>query len=75
MHSKQFGFKRGTPCNYDVFFLKETIIRYIENGSACKIASLDAQKAFDLLWRAGIFFKAHKQMDDIYILVSPKNIL
>jgi hypothetical protein len=49
MHKNQFGFKRGTSCNHAVFVLKETIIRYIENGSACKIASLDAQKAFDLL--------------------------
>jgi hypothetical protein len=31
-----------------------------------KKGSLDAQKTFDLLWRAGIFFKAHKEMDETY---------
>jgi hypothetical protein len=66
MHKNQFGFKRGTSCNHAVFVLEETILRYIENKSSCKIASLDAQKAFDLLWQAGIFFKANKEMDETY---------
>jgi hypothetical protein len=30
---------------------------YIEKGSSCKVASLDAEKAFDRVWRDGLFLK------------------
>ena len=32
-------------------------MNYIENKTSCKAASLDAEKAFDKLWRDGLFFK------------------
>ena len=37
--------------------LKESILNYTENLSGCKIASIDAEKALDKVWRDGLFYK------------------
>ena len=47
MYANQFGFKKNASCNHAVVVTKETIINYNMNGSSCRIASLDAKKAFD----------------------------
>ena len=57
IHKNQFGFKKKTSCNHALFSLKETILNYTENKTGIKIASLDAEKAFDKVWRDGFFFK------------------
>ena len=62
-HKNQFGFKRKTSCNHAVFTLKETILHYTENRSGVKVASLDAEKAFDKTWRDGLFYKLIPEMD------------
>ena len=56
-HKNQFGFKPKTSCNHALFTLKETILKYTENNTGIKVASLDAEKAFDKVWRNGLFFK------------------
>ena len=66
IHKNQFGFKRSTSCNHAIFTLKETIIRYVENKSSCKIASLDAEKAFDKIWRDGLFFKLYNKINQTF---------
>ncbi len=50
IHYNQFGFKQNTSCNHAIFVVKETILNYTENRSSCKIASLDAEKAFDRVY-------------------------
>lgn len=55
-HRNQFGFKKKTSCNHALFTLKETVLYYTENKSGCKVASLDAEKAFDKTWRDGLFY-------------------
>ena len=62
-HRNQFGFKSKTSCNHAIFALKETILHYTENKSGCKVASLDAEKAFDKTWRDGLFYKLLPNMD------------
>jgi len=62
-HRNQFGFKSKTSCNHAIFALKETILHYTENKSGCKVASLDAEKAFDKTWRDGLFYKLLPIMD------------
>ena len=54
-HKNQFGFKQKTSCNHALFTLKETILHYTENKTGIKIASLDAEKAFDKVWMNGLF--------------------
>ena len=57
IHKNQFGFKKNTSCNHAIFVDKETVLNYTENKSGCRIASLDAEKAFDKVWKYGLFFK------------------
>ena len=71
MHKNQFGFKRHTSCNHAIFVTKETILNYIEKQSSCKIASLDAEKAFDKVWRDGMFLKLIGKLDlDIWLILK-----
>ena len=53
----QFGFKKKSSCKLALFCIKEAIIEYIEKHSECYLVALDAEKAFDKLWRDGMFFK------------------
>jgi hypothetical protein len=62
-NKNQFGFKYKTSCNHAIFTLQETILKYSENRTGIKIVSLDAEKAFDKIWRDGLFFKLIKKID------------
>jgi hypothetical protein len=67
----QFGFKEKSSCNHAIFTLKETILNYTENGSNCYVISLDAEKAFDRVWRDGLLFKLMNKIDDeVWILIK-----
>jgi hypothetical protein len=59
----QFGFKKNSSCKLALFCIKETIIDYLEKNSECYILSLDAEKAFDKLWRDGLFYKLIKKLE------------
>jgi hypothetical protein len=52
--------------------VKETILNYTENRSSCKIASLDAEKAFDRVWRDGLFYKLYKKIHPSYWYILKK---
>ena len=62
-HLKQFGFKKETSCNHTLFTLKETILHYYENATVIKMVSLDAEKAFDKVWKDSLFFKFLNKID------------
>jgi hypothetical protein len=49
----QFGFKMGLSTYQPLFLVKETISKYKRTKSPCYVVSLDAEKAFDSLWRNG----------------------
>ena len=53
----QFGFKPYTSTKHSFFVVRETLEHYKRGGSYCWAASLDATKAFDRLWRDGLFVK------------------
>ena len=73
MHTNQFGFKASTSCNHDIFFTKQTVLHYTENNNSCKIASLDAEKAFDKVWRSGLFHKLINKIDPMFWQVLYNN--
>jgi hypothetical protein len=63
-NKNQFGFKRNSSCQLALFCIRETIIKYMENNSTCYLISLDAEKAFDKLWRPGLFYKLIKRLSN-----------
>ena len=65
-HPNQFGYRNKYSCKHAYFLVNETIKYYNVNKSSVYIASLDAQKAFDKLWRMGLFFKLKDVMPKIF---------
>jgi len=62
--SNQFGFQLGLSTYQPIFLLNETVNRYKKSKSPLYIASLDAEKAYDSLWRMGLFYKLKDKMDE-----------
>ena len=61
--NNQFGYKPKSSTKHAFFIVNETINYYKNGGSDIKLASLDATKAFDKLWRAGRFKKLYTKID------------
>jgi hypothetical protein len=53
----QFGFKHQMSTIDPFFLLKEIIYKRLEENMPLYIASLDSEKAYDFIWRDGLFFK------------------
>ena len=62
----QFGYKKATSCKHASFIVKEALNYYQRGGSSCYAASLDISKAFEKMWRNGLFFKMMGKIDDCY---------
>ncbi len=52
----QFGYRRNTSCKTEFFVANEAFQYYKFAGSNMHAVSLDAAKAFDKLWRVGLFY-------------------
>ena len=57
IHPNQFGYKNKTSCKQAHYVVNEIINYYRQRGSKIYLISLDATKAFDRLWRDGLFYK------------------
>ncbi len=53
----QIGFKKGARPSDHIFVLKSAIDRYLENGKKLYACFVDFQKAYDNVWRDGLYFK------------------
>ena len=71
-HKNQFGFKKFTSTTHALFAVKETIVKYSESGTPCHVVSLDAEKAFDKVWRDGLFHKLKEKGFDYNVLMILK---
>jgi hypothetical protein len=60
--SMQFGFKNAVSTHQLIFLLKELTNKYVKEKLPLYIDSLDAEKAYDSVWRDGIFFKIKDAM-------------
>ena len=60
---KQFGYKPKSSCKHASFLINKFINYYNNRGSPCYIVSLDIKKAFDRMWRQGLFYKLHDRID------------
>ena len=63
-HRNQFGYRANTSCKHAYFTINETIQYYNKRGASVFIASLDAEKAFDSLWRNGLYHKLMGRIPD-----------
>ena len=61
----QFGYKNKTSSKHAYFIVNETIRYYNRAKTPLYLVSLACQKAFDKLWRAGLFYKLIGLTDDI----------
>ena len=64
----QFGFKKGTGCRNAVYSVRQSIERYINNGSTVNICALDLSKAFDKVNHYGLYLKLMKRNIPIQLL-------
>ena len=64
MHRNQFGYKCATSCKSAYYVVNEVASLYRFGKSKLHLISLDATKAFDKLWREGLFFKLIEKVDD-----------
>ncbi len=53
----QFGYKKATSCKSAYYVVNESMNYFKSGRSNCHVVSLDAAKAFDKLWRDGLFEK------------------
>ena len=63
-NSCQYGYTRWSSCKHASFLVNETISYIKKGGSPCYVISLDLRKAFDRVWRQGIFHKLHGKIDN-----------
>lgn len=59
----QIGYKNITACKNAYFVVNDTMNYYINGISNMHLVSLDATKAFDKLWRSGLFHKLINKID------------
>lgn len=53
----QFGYRQDTSCKSAYLVANETLDHHRARNSNCYSISLDAAKAFDKLWRDGLFYE------------------
>ena len=60
MHNNQIGFRKGYRTSDHVFVLKSLIDLYTKNDKKVYACFVDFQKAYDTIWRNGLFYKLMK---------------
>ena len=60
IHKNQIGFRKGYTTSDHVFVLKSLIDLYTKNDKKVYACFVDFQKAYDTIWRNGLFYKLMK---------------
>ncbi len=60
LHQLQGGFRKGYSISHTSFLVQEAILSCRDKQLKCYSAFLDARKAFDTVWHAGLFVKLYK---------------
>ena len=63
LEDNHFGFRKSTSTKHAYYVVNETLNYYKSCGTNCYLVSLDAAKAFDHVWRDGLFYKLLKRVD------------
>ena len=56
MHNNQIGFRKGYRTSDHVFVLKSLTDLYTKNDKKVYACFFDFQKAYDTIWRNGLFY-------------------
>ena len=57
----QIGFRKGFRTSDHVFVMKTLIDKYLSSGKRLYMCFIDFKKAYDTIWREGLFYKLLKQ--------------
>ena len=60
IHNNQIGFRKGYRTSDHVFVLKSLIDLYTKSDKKVYACFVDFQKAYDTIWRNGLFYKLMK---------------
>ena len=60
MHNNQIGIRKGYRTSDHVFVLKSLIDLYTKKDKKVYACFVDFQKAYDTIWRNGLFYKLMK---------------
>ena len=66
MSKNQFGYQKNLSSKRAYFVIKECIYFYNTKNEKLEIAQLDAEKAFDTLWRTGLYHKLMNELEPVY---------
>ena len=66
MNNNQFGYQKNLSCKHAYFVLNECIHFHHSQNLKVEVAQLDAEKAFDTLWRVGLYYKLMDEIDDVF---------
>ena len=66
MNRNQFGYQKNLSCKHAYFVIKECIHLYNSKNQNVEIAQLDAEKAFDTLWRIGLYYKLMDKIEPVF---------
>ena len=64
----QFGFKKGSGCNFAIYTLYNIVQRFVKDGSTVNVCSIDLSKAFDKVDHSALFIKLMKRLIPVNIL-------
>ena len=67
MSNNQFGYQKNLSSKHAYFVIKECIHYYNSKNEKVEIAQLDAEKAFDNLWRVGLYHKIMDRVEPVYL--------
>ena len=62
-HKSQFGFVANSSTQHAIFVFKEAANYYLQNNSRVYACAIDSSKAFDKVWREGLFVKMIDKID------------
>ena len=71
----QIGFKKDARPADHIFVLKSAIDKYLGNGKKMYACFVDYQKAFDNIWREGLYYKViTARISTSIIKVDPRHV-
>ena len=72
-NSNQFGFKKGSGCDYAIYSVRKVVEHYVAGGSTVNVCLLDLSKAFDKMDHCALYLKLMDRSIPVQILSVLEN--